>query len=96
MNKLVDGIKRMFFKRYRTAEQKQLAIKAMNDTYARLFSTQDGKAVLDFMIQMELTGSIAIQGDNLLDVGVKQGRANLVKDIMQRIQKSKLQGDINE
>jgi hypothetical protein len=96
MSKLVDAIKRMFSKRYRTIEQKRLAIKRMNDTYARLFSTEDGQAVLDFMIQMELTGSIANQGDNLLDIGVKQGRANLVKDIMTRIQKSKEQGDIDE
>lgn len=79
----------MISKRYRTNKERKDAMVAMNNKYARVFGTQEGQEVLDFMVQMELTGSIADMGDNLLDIGVKQGRANHVKDILDRITNSK-------
>lgn len=60
-------------------------IEDINAAYARLFSTEDGKFVLDHMVKYNLAVPIATQGDNLLDIGVKQGRANLVNEIIQRI-----------
>lgn len=92
---LVNRLKRALSKRFRTLEAAQLAKKRMFDMYAKVFSTPEGQEVLDYMIKMELTGSIAEQGDNLLDIGVKQGRADLVKDIINKIDTSKRQGDGN-
>lgn len=60
-------------------------IEDINAAYARLFSTEDGKFVLDHMVKHNLAVPIATQGDNLLDIGVRQGRANLVNEIIQRI-----------
>lgn len=61
----------------------------INSTYHRVFNTDDGKFVLEHLVKMHLIGSIAEQGDNLLDIGVKQGSANLVKEIVQRIEIAK-------
>lgn len=65
-------------------------IKEINSIYARLFSTEDGKYVLEHLVKMNLIGSIAERGDTLLDIGVKQGNADIIKGIIQRIETSRL------
>ena len=60
-------------------------IEDINAAYARLFSTEDGKFVLDHMVKYNLAVPIATRGDDLLTIGEKQGRANLVNEIIQRI-----------
>lgn len=75
-----------------SAEEHQVEIEQINSTYFRLFNSDDGKFVLDHMVKMHLTGSVAEQGDNLLDIGVKQGMANHVKEIIQRIELAKVGG----
>lgn len=63
--------------------QEQIDIK---EAYHRLFNTEDGKYVLDHLVKTNLAVPIATKGDNLLDIGEKQGRANLVNEIIQRIE----------
>jgi len=60
----------------------------INNMYARVFKTQEGKEVLDHLVKMNLANAIAVQGDTMLDVGVKQGRANIVSEILTRINNS--------
>lgn len=72
-------------KAQQTAEQHSRDMKDINAAYYRLFNTNDGKFVLEHMVAKHLTGSIAEEGDNLLDIGVKQGNANHIKEIIQRI-----------
>ena len=67
-------------------EAHQAELEQINNTYFRLFNSNDGKFVLNHMAKMHLAGSVAEQGDNLLDIGVKQGMANHVKEIIQRIE----------
>lgn len=85
-------LKRLILEAFRS-RKKQLdqesyaqEIEDINAAYARLFSTEDGKFVLDHMVKYNLAVSIATKGDDLLDIGVKQGRANLVNEIIQRVE----------
>lgn len=83
-------IKKALFGRRKEAISREIQAKEhqdISDAYFRLFNTDDGKYVLDHMVMMNLTGSIAMQNDTLIDIGEKQGRANLVKDIIMRITK---------
>lgn len=73
-----------------TEAEHEAEVKQINNTYHRLFNTDDGKYVLEHLAKMHLTGSIAEQGANYLDIGEKQGRANLVKEIVQRIEVAKI------
>ena len=41
------------------------------------------------MVKHNLAIPIATKGDDLLDIGEKQGRANLVNEIIQRIEANK-------
>ena len=66
----------------------QQEVADINDAYARLFNTDDGKFVLDHLIKINMTAPIASRGDNLLDIGVKQGRSNVVNEIVQRVVRS--------
>ncbi len=81
---------------YRNRRREQLTQEAykaelddINAAYGRLFSTDDGKYVLDHLAKMNLAVPVATKGDDLLDIGVKQGRANLVNEIIQRIEVDK-------
>lgn len=69
-----------------TQEQHAAELKQINETYHRLFITTDGKFILEHLAKTQLTGTIAMQSDTYLDIGEKQGRANLVKEIIQRIE----------
>ena len=60
-------------------------IDALNHAYARVFSSAEGKKVLDHLVKANLATPIAMQGDDMLSIGVRQGRANLVDEIIQRI-----------
>ena len=71
-----------------TIEEEQVRLDDINSAYGRIFSSNDGKYVLEHMVKMHLVGSIAVQGDTLLDIGVKQGMANHVKEIIQRMEKA--------
>lgn len=73
-----------------TQEQHVAELKQINSTYHRLFNTNDGKFVLEHMAKTQLTGTVAMQGDTYLDIGEKQGRANHVKEIIQRIEIAKI------
>jgi hypothetical protein len=73
-----------------TQEAYAREIADINAAYARLFSTEDGKYVLDHMVKMNLAVPVATKGDDLLDIGVKQGRANLVNEVIQRIEADKI------
>ena len=73
-----------------TQEEHKIELDQLNATYFRLFNSEDGKFVLAHMAKMHLTGSIAEQGDTLLDIGVKQGMANHVKEIIQRLEIAKI------
>lgn len=73
-----------------TQEQHAAELKQINDTYFRLFNTDDGKFILEHLAKTQLTGTVAMQGDTYLDIGEKQGRANLVKEIIQRIEVAKV------
>tara|TARA_R110000851_G_scaffold268625_1_gene421369 strand:+ start:3382 stop:3642 length:261 start_codon:yes stop_codon:yes gene_type:complete len=68
-----------------TEEQNKQNMDDVNAAYQRLFNTNDGIYVLEHMVSIHLTGAIAVGGDNLLDIGVKQGTANHIKEIMQRM-----------
>lgn len=88
-------LKELILKAFRT-RKKQLdqesyaqEIEDINAAYARLFSTEDGKFVLDHMVKYNLAVPIATKGDDLLDIGVKQGRSNLVNEIIQRMEVNK-------
>lgn len=65
-------------------------LEEINAAYGRLFSTDDGKYVLDHLAKLNLAVPVATKGDDLLDIGVKQGRANLVNEIIQRIETDKI------
>ena len=67
-----------------TAEEYAAELKDINDAYTRLFRTEDGKYVLEHLVKLNLAVPVATKGDDLLDIGVKQGRANLVNEIIQR------------
>ena len=93
MSKLLEALT---FKAYRNRRKKQQSqeqynteLQEINDAYYRLFTTNDGKFILDHLVRTQLTGAIAMQGDNYLDIGEKQGRANLVQEIIMRIENSK-------
>ncbi len=73
-----------------TEEAYRAELESINAAYARLFNTDDGKFVLDHMVKMNLAVPVATKGDDLLDIGVKQGRANLVNEIIQRIEANKV------
>jgi len=94
MNKLLNFITLKALRERRraalSAEEHQAEVEQINSAYFRLFNSADGKFVLDHMAKMHLAGSVAEQGDNLLDIGVKQGMANHVKEIIQRIEIAKV------
>ena len=69
-----------------TEEEYKTEIDDINSAYLRLFSTEDGKFVLDHLAKTNLAVPIATKGDDLLDIGVKQGRSNLVNEIIQRME----------
>lgn len=69
-----------------TQEAYAQEIADINAAYARLFSTEDGKFVLDHMVKYNLAVPIATKGNDLLDIGEKQGRANHVNEIIQRVE----------
>lgn len=72
-------------KRQLTEEEYKTEVDDINAAYLRLFSTDDGKFVLEHLAKTNLATPVATKGDDLLDIGVKQGRANLVNEIIQRI-----------
>lgn len=72
-----------------TAEQYEAEVKTINSQYSRVFSTQDGQAVLEHLVKTNLAVPIAQKGSDLLDIGVMQGRANLVNEIIQRMELSR-------
>lgn len=85
-------LKELILKAFRTRrkqidqEQYIQDVKDINAAYGRLFATNDGKYVLDHMVKHNLAVPIATKGDDLLDIGEKQGRANLVNEIIQRME----------
>lgn len=90
---MIKGLIELYRDRRRsqqTAEEYQAEIGEINSAYLRLFNTQDGKFVLEHLAKLNLAVPIATQGDDLLDIGVKQGRANLVNEIIQRTEVAKL------
>jgi hypothetical protein len=73
-------------KAQQTMEEFEAEKNQINSMYFRLFSTDDGKAVLEHLIKTNLAVPIAVQGSTLLDIGVMQGRANVVNELIQRLE----------
>lgn len=83
--KLFDRVKQVISNKDKYQIVDDRDVKELNDTFYRCFNTTDGKYVLDYLIKKEILPPKATQGDNMLDIGVKQGRANLVLEILQRL-----------
>jgi len=96
MSKLLDFVTlkalRDRRKQAQTQEEYAAELQEINNTYCRVFNTDDGKFILDHLAKTQLTGAIAMQNDTYLDIGEKQGRANLVKEIIQRVERAKTGG----
>lgn len=73
-------------KEQQTAQEFMDEREVTNAMYLRLFSTEDGKRVLEHLVQTNLAVPIAVKGSDMLDIGVMQGRANLVNEIIQRME----------
>lgn len=74
---------------YRDRRKKQLVkedIEYLNGAYLRVFSTDEGKYILEHLAKTNLAVPIATKGADLLDIGINQGRANLVDEIIQRME----------
>ena len=57
--------------------------------YFRCFNTEDGKYVLNKLKEVFINRAIARSGDGLLEIGIRQGEANIVKKIEQQIKIAK-------
>lgn len=94
MSKLLDFLTLKALKERRvkalSQEEHHAELQEINNAYFRVFNSTDGKFVLEHMVKTQLTGSIAMQGDDLLNIGEKQGRANLVKEIIQRVEVARI------
>lgn len=55
-------------------------------TIARTFKTPDGKKVLDVLVKRYLLNDIVTPNDTAFAVGIRQGRADLVKQILGQIE----------
>jgi hypothetical protein len=55
---------------------------------ARVFESDDGKAVLDAMIKKYLLTDIVTANDTQFGAGIKQGRASVVKYILAQMEVS--------
>ena len=69
-------------------EEAQAEIREINNAYHRLFNTDDGKFVLEHMVKRYMATPIAQQGDDLVTIGERQGRSNVVNEIFQRMESS--------
>lgn len=66
-------------------EAEERRIHEINAAYHRCFTSTDGQKVLEHMIQQYYAIPIAQHSDTLLDVGERQGKANVVSDIYARM-----------
>ncbi len=55
----------------------------------RVFSTEDGKEVLEAMMRKYLMVDIVVAQDTQFSAGIKQGRASVIKAILGQIELSK-------
>lgn len=55
----------------------------------RVFSTEDGKEVLEAMVKRYLMIDVVVANDTQFSAGIKQGRASVVKAILGQIELSK-------
>ena len=53
---------------------------------AKLFTSKAGKEVLDLMVRQYLLADIALPNDTQIAVGIKQGKASVVKEILAHIE----------
>jgi hypothetical protein len=86
-------------KAYRDRKRKQVTEseyaterKNTNALFARVFNSHEGQKVLEHLICLNMAVPMAQLGDDLLTIGERQGRSNLVNEIIQRIENSR-QGD---
>jgi hypothetical protein len=88
----INGIAEGYAKRKTeiNIEEDSIAWRAMNETFHRCFKTPDGKKILDYLTAKYLSVPIAMSGDSKLDIGERQGRANLINEIYYKIQMGKL------
>lgn len=77
-------------KEQQTAQEFMDERNVLNAMYFRLFNTEDGKRVLEHLVKTNLAVPIATKGSDLLDIGVMQGRANVVNEIIQRIEVARI------
>lgn len=53
---------------------------------ARVFNSTEGKEILDIMVSKYLLCDIAQPNDTQIQIGIRQGRASLVKQILGQIE----------
>lgn len=68
----------------RRAERKRIA-----RMYSACFNTEAGQLVLNDLAQKFLTKSIARPNDDLIQIGIREGKADLVRQLLEQLQISK-------
>ena len=69
-----------------TPEQKDDKYLDFAHLVAKTFQTESGKQVLEAMVKKYLTNNIAESHDTMLSIGIKQGKASLIKEILGQIE----------
>ena len=59
--------------------------------YLETFSTDAGQKVLKDLVDMYLNKKIALPNDNMMMIGIRQGKADLVRDMIRAI--NSIKGD---
>lgn len=56
---------------------------------SRVFGTSDGKKLLDYLVERHITKPIATPNSDIITIGIRQGQANIVLNILEQIDKTK-------
>ena len=73
--------------------ENEIMAKEMADAFKITFTTPHGAKVLNWMVEMFLSRPVARPGDDQLTVGIRQGRSDLVMQILNQMKKSDELGD---
>lgn len=72
----------------RSREQNAEIANEIASMYYQTFSTDAGQRVLEMMVQTFLTRPAARPGDDVLAVGIREGRADVVRQILQEMERA--------
>lgn len=67
--------------------------KELSDAFFITFTTPHGKKVLDHLVNLYLSRPVARQGDDMVTIGIRQGRSDLVMQILNEIRRSQKWGE---